>query len=264
MKNLLIGSRAIKIQNPNFKLKDTADFDVISINPIEGSEHHQYDFLNNYEFERYSTNEYITLNNNKLHIVNLKGLAIIKRSHLWRPLSFDKHITMFHKYLAPYITNIDETDKLILFSRINLSEKAFPQHKIKLNKSVKDFFDDAVTKKYDHDILHEIVAYHDKPLYTKMQNDSSIAMCYQNKWNEFIYEDKCKCVSEETMVIAIERFLVPNDWNYPYKLAYLKALEKVCTTLTSGWFRDFAIDNYPLIVNLFDANKFDNAKNKLP
>ena len=39
--------------------------------------------------------------------------------------------------------------------------------------------------------------------------------------------------------------------------------EKVCTTLTSGWFRDFAIDNYPEILKLYDHSKFEYVKNQL-
>ena len=46
----------------------------------------------------------------------------------------------------------------------------------------------------------------------------------------------------------------------PSRIACDKALEKVCTTLTSGWFRDFAIDNYPEIFNLCDTIKIDNIR----
>ena len=49
------------------------------------------------------------------------------------------------------------------------------------------------------------------------------------------------------MVIALERFVIPGKLNP--KLAYLKAVEKICTTLTSGWFRDFAIDNWPEVID---------------
>lgn len=263
MKNLLIGSRALKFQNKNFKLKEDADYDVISINPIEGTEHHRPDFLNNFEFERYALSSYIEFNGQKLYPVDKIGLSIIKRSHLWRDLSFDKHITMYHKYLADYFKNIVESDQIIYDNRLNLTRQEFPQGYPTLNKTVKEFFDDAVIKKYDHDMLHELVAFYDRPLYTKMQRDSSLAWCNKDQWDSFSYEDKNKCVAEETMVIAIERFLVPNDWNFPPKLAYFKALKKVCTTLTSGWFRDHAIDNYPEIINLFDNNRILSVKSQL-
>ena len=43
-------------------------------------------------------------------------------------------------------------------------------------------------------------------------------------------------------------------------LCYMKALKKVCTTLTSGWFRDFAIDHYPSVVRNFNKEKFNIVK----
>lgn len=260
MKNLLIGSRAIKFNNSEFKLKDTADYDVISVDPIEGTEHHKADFLNNYDFERYALSDYIMYNGEKLYPLNGTGLSIIKRSHLWRDLSFNKHITMYHKYLADHFKNLSISDLKIYNDRLELTKKEFPQGYPKLNKSVKDFFDDAVVKKYDHDLIHKLVAFDEEPLYTYMQRDPGLAWCNKDMWDMFTIEQKNKCVAEETMVIAIERFLVPSEWKHYTKLAYFKAIEKVCTTLTSGWFRDHAIDNYPEIINLYDENRILNIK----
>ena len=51
------------------------------------------------------------------------------------------------------------------------------------------------------------------------------------------------------MVIALERYLIPmvsKNQETSYKLA----LARICTTLTKGWFRQFAIDNYPRLSNL--------------
>lgn len=263
MKNLLIGSRALKFQNVDFRLKDNADYDVISIDPIEGTEHHRPDFLNNFEFERYALSNYIEFNGQKLYPIDKIGLSIIKRSHLWRDLSFDKHITMYHKYLSEYFKKCNSADISIYNRRLELTRKEFKQGHPSLNKTVENFFDDFVTKKYDHDMLHEMVAFYDRPLYTRMQRDSSMAWCNKDQWDTFSLEDKSRCVAEETMVIAIERFLVPNDWNYPEKLAYFKSLKKVCTTLTSGWFRDHAIDHYPEIINLFDSDRILSVKTQL-
>jgi hypothetical protein len=61
----------------------------------------------------------------------------------------------------------------------------------------------------------------------------------------------------------MERFLIRNNWNYSYKGAYYQAVKKVCTTLTSGWFRDFAIDNFPQVMDLFSVDKLNQLKGKL-
>src|SRR5947209_3794596 len=51
------------------------------------------------------------------------------------------------------------------------------------------------------------------------------------------------------MAIALERYLIPMiSKNQEY--SYLSALNRICTSLTKGWFRQFAIDNYPRLSNL--------------
>jgi hypothetical protein len=238
--------------------KPDADWDVVSDTELEGTEQHNPLFLNNKVVcETYCTNHTVASPSGvALSVVSMEGLAIIKRSHLWRALSFDKHILHYHrKGLSRYFV-----DNQLYQQRLALSYEAFKQWKPNLNKSVSDFFDDAVVKTYNHDWLHEVVAYYDKPLYTKLQKDSTKAWCDKDLWYNLAFEDKIKCVAEETKVIAIERFLVPRGWVIVSRIAYMKALEKVCTTLCSGWFRDFAIDNYPLIVAEYNAADFEGYK----
>lgn len=267
MKNLLIGSRALEYWSPDFKCKPNADWDIISLHEIKDDtkriEHHAFNALGSSDLQRYASDEYIDIAGQRVYIVTPIGLTIIKRSHLWRDLSFQKHITHYHKHLAKYRAGFKEVDELILENRTKLTMAAYPQGHPSLKKSVKDFFDDYVEKKYNHDYLHELVAYHDKPLYTQLQRDSSSAWCDKDLWDKLSTADKIKCVAEEAQVIAIERFLVPSNWNYAPRHAYLKALDKVCTTLCSGWFREFAIDNYPEIFNLCDTIKFDNIRKEL-
>jgi hypothetical protein len=263
MRNLLIGSRALNYWCPEHKIKDTTDWDVISDEAIEGTEHHQANHLNNYKLERF-TNDLCTVefNGSTLHVVSPAGLALIKRSHLWRDLSFDKHITMYHNYLHLIKEqNLYSRDYVgLLAERTELTMKAYPQQGPNLNMPIAEFFDDAVTKKYSHDWLHKLYAYEDAPLYTKLQKDSLLAMCHKELWYNLTRKQKLQCVAEETYVIATERFLVPNNWDYSAKRAYFAALKKVSTTLCKGWFRDFAIDNYPDILKLFDQGKVDRVK----
>ena len=51
------------------------------------------------------------------------------------------------------------------------------------------------------------------------------------------------------MAIALERYLIPMI-SKNQQTSYNLALIRICTTLTKGWFRQFAIDNYPRISNL--------------
>lgn len=185
-----------------------------------------------------------------VYLPTLEYLYAIRRSHVFRPLNFPKHIwhlTMIQSVLD--ISSISEECRAFLKDRIKLTKAAYGDRVPKLNKTNMDFFDDPVKKIYEHDDLHEIVAFMDEPIYLKMKRDKEMAMCEKDMWEDLTHQQKIWCVQEESMVIALERFLITGTINNP-RIAFLKALEKVCTNLTSGWFRDFAIDNYVECRNL--------------
>jgi hypothetical protein len=264
MKNLLIGSRALNFWFPDHKIKESTDWDIISDKPFEdipegvNYEWHDPDILLNSELENYTwSTRFVEFKGQRIYVVTPVGLAFVKRSHLWRDLGFDKHITHWNKHLQPlaqsYLQTVTSDD--YLQRRTTATMQMFQQGHPKLNQTVEKFFDDAVTKKYSHDWLHELYAHHDKPLYTRLQTNPELAWCEKDKWDSFSFDDKIKCVQEEAYVIATERFLVPSGWDYPERLAYFNAVKKICTTLCSGWFRDFAIDNHQLICSSFDAQK---------
>lgn len=262
---MLIGSRAINYWEPAFKVSDTTDWDVISTKPIEHCEWHRPDILNNSDMLDYAVwdSEVVLPNGETAKVCSPVGLAIIKRSHLWRDLGFGKHITQYHKHLKQYIFAYTETDTKVLQQRIDMTLKSYPQRGPNLMQTPKDFFDDAVTKIYDHDYLHTLVAYYDAPLYTRLLRSDDLVWCDKDKWDTFTHEDQLKCVAEETYVIAIERFMVPSNWEAVPKLSYAKALQKVCTTLCKGWFRDKAIDFYPEVLRMYSESKIYGVKQTL-
>ena len=268
MKNLLIGSRALNFWHPAHQIKLDTDWDIISLKPIAGAEWHDPSLLNNSELERYASDSTIQFAGETIHIVNEVGLLITKRSHLWRELGFDKHITQYHQWLSKcannyYAHNLSSSDIEFLQHRTELSYAEFPTHTIKLNVSVRDFFADGVKKVYDHDYLHRLFAYGDVPHYTRMQIDDSKAWCERRLWEKFTFEEQVETVAEECYVIAAERFLIPANWQFIPRIAYYRALKKVCTTLTSGWFRDFAIDYFPLVLEKFSNKKFQDVQKQL-
>lgn len=259
MTSVLIGSRAINYWLPEFKIRPDTDYDVISETAIPGTEWHRPDVLNNQNLLSID-GPTIEFNDAVLTVAPLNVLAAIKRSHLHRPLGFGKHITHYHKHLKPYL---DDSVSEFLEERKALTLKEFPQQGPNLRQTVRDFFDDAVEKVYDHDLLHHLFAYSDAPMYTKMQRDPSVAWCEKSMWDTFSHQEKLWTVAEETMVIATERVLVPSKWEYPTGRAFNRAIEKVCTTLCSGWFRDFAIEHYPEVLGMHDSSLFLNVKSKL-
>lgn len=258
----LIGSRALAHWMMGFP---ESDWDVISPEPIEGTEWHNPLHLNNGIIaETFGTDSVISLGKYKFSVVSMEGLAIIKRSHLWRHYNFDKHISHWIKQgLRNCFVESDLVNHPLYVERLELTKKAYPQPHPKLNMLNEEFFDDFVKKKYDHDWLHQMVCYHSRPLYMELQTDGTRAWCHKELWDKLTENQKTQCVSEEVMVISLERFLIPSDWDLSPKRAYMRSLNKVCTTLCSGWFRDHAIDHYDSVVDLFDKSRFEWMKEYL-
>lgn len=120
-----------------------------------------------------------------------------------------------------------------------------------LDQSKKSFFTDEVQYTYDHDDIHKAVAVENAPAYTKYQVDGSEVLCSKEKFFTIEERQRLNGVIEEAMVLAIERSLVPHPGVLTPEDAFLKALMKVCTSITSGWFREYAWENYDYAVRSF-------------
>lgn len=123
------------------------------------------------------------------------------------------------------------------------------------------FFKDAVKRKYVHDDIHEAVAVYDEPLYFRiLKDDSGSVGCCQKKFNKLSELDKELLVREEVWVTALERYLVPSNFTYGNKLAYFRSLKKLCTTMSSGWFKMWILDNYDRLFKPGDNSFVDRFK----
>ena len=121
-----------------------------------------------------------------------------------------------------------------------------------LNQSKDQFFDTPnVIYVYDHDSIHESVAIDDRPAYTNF-------LVGEVKTSKELFEalplnTRLNAVLEESCVLAIERSLI--NYENPSKETvdgvWVYSLQKVCTSITSGWFREFAWENYELCKKLY-------------
>lgn len=136
-----------------------------------------------------------------------------------------------------------------------------------LNRSKSEFFDTkGVTYKYDHDSIHEAVRIYERPAYTYFKPDDKEVFCDWKMFFDCSEDVRNAAVFEESCVLAIERSLVPfNNWDNE-DWAFKKALEKVCTSITSGWFREYAWEVYYDVLKMkehFGGNylkyKFDSG-----
>lgn len=133
-----------------------------------------------------------------------------------------------------------------------------------LNVSKSEFFNSNFDYVYDHDSIHEAVKLLDRPAYTfYMASEESEVNCSKDKF--FAQERTVQLlgVLEETYVLALERSQVPTDFAVDPRVSFMIALEKVCTSITSGWFREFAWENYELIVKMYDEAYVDKFKHAL-
>lgn len=180
-------------------------------------------------------------------------LMLLKKAHLHRNLGFEKHIRDYHALKTLFSDKVTDMHLSATAELRRQTIKAFGDRTPSLNKSKSDFFDDYVTKVYDHDDIHRATCYGDTPLFERLKpaGENSV-WCSKSLWGELSHEDKIKCVREEGFVIAIERFLLPaylaQKPVMPQIFAFDKAITKICTTLTSGWFREFAQENWPEII----------------
>ncbi|AZU98570.1 hypothetical protein [Acinetobacter phage AbTZA1] len=131
---------------------------------------------------------------------------------------------------------------------------------VKLNVKKNEFFNSNFNYVYDHDSIHEAVKLMEKPAYTYYMATDAEVECSREKFFACEQYIRLLGVLEETYVLALERSQIPNDFKVdPYK-SFLMALEKVCTSITSGWFRAFAWENYEIIVRMYDAAYVDKFK----
>ena len=149
------------------------------------------------------------------------------------------------------------------FTRVHKDGSNTNENSKPINPNKEDFFKTKnVTYIFDHDSIHESIKLTEEPIYKKILKPNEEVLCSQELWNKLDDLEKKYCVLEESYTIAIERLLSKGHINDP-KEAFLMALERVCTTLTKGWFRDFAIDNYPSIINRYNNEILKSSLSKL-
>lgn len=286
---ILIGSKAMKHHVPDARIgadwdlitsrEEYAKFQAINGDKItkiyaqDEDKHHIYIGKEHFEFEI----DYWLLNESEssadfksinqwgvdIKIANPTLLFVLKKSHIHAPIGWWKHINDYHT-LKPLVDQIEyKKYKKFLQDRIDetnwrlksRAETAQLLGKVNLNVSNEEFFEKSqgtVNRQFPHDSLHEATCYGKVPIYDTLKIDHSAAKLERHLWDKLSHEDQIRCVREEGYAIALERRIIPAIASkkkfYP-RAAFVIAIEKICTTLTTGWFREFAIDNAIEIMN---------------
>lgn len=195
-------------------------------------------------------------------IPNLDLLFTLKASHRYLKNSphFWKNATDYHKMKAVG-AKVKPEYKEFLKAR----EKAtYTYSHPKLNVSKKDFFkDDNIQYVYDHDSIHVAVKHLDRPAYTYYMVDGAEVQTSKKKFFEVGEQIRLYGVLEESYVLALERSQIPFEGTIEPKKSFAIAISKVCTSITSGWFREFAYENLFTILKMYSDDYVDKFKQGL-
>lgn len=204
------------------------------------------------------------------HIMNLvekkEGYATpdsvytIKCSHLgWDNPMWNKHkldILWLKSNGCKLNTSLFEA--LISYWKVELGDKSF----LSLKQDKENFFTDNVDYKYDHDYLHELVAYPNIPIYSGVLVDNEDVLIDRVKFDKLSFEDQVRMFREEITVIACERWIFNSKLKtkLSWMQAYNKSLQKTITNLTKGWACEFLILNLEYFVKQ-DYKYFEHILN---
>lgn len=272
---ILIGSRALFIRNKKLLNRDPNDFDFLAEEneAIEWLEKNKTNIGSNKIYYTESRNKLIsegdsniefelsrpgssteqlislvkndpeTLSYGKFGLVpNLDILFLIKASH-----RYSKDSPHFWKTMMDYHImkkagcKIREEYKELLALR---EKETYTFKHPNLNVDKKSFFhEEEGFYKYDHDSLHRAVSYPEAPAYTLFMKDNAEVKSDKNKFMALDMQTKIKAVIEESAVLALERSIIPHPGVLNPEQAWRLAFSKVCSSITSGWFREWAYEN---------------------
>lgn len=195
-------------------------------------------------------------------------LLFLKLSHRYRRNSphFLKTMRDIQFLRAAGVTMRPELEELLPLREKETYTYAHP----KLDVSKAAFFDgDGVPYVYEHDSIHEAVAliqvsekdftgtgtqWAPRPAYTYYAGGA----VWSSKEKFFRCSEQIRLhgVYEESCVLALERSQIPFPDASPRK-SFEYALMKVCTSITSGWFREFAWENYDKVLDIYEKEGED-------
>ena len=289
---ILIGSRALLLRAPNLLLRNPQDFDFICTMPefdkwlnanenlvkpkkiypetsgthfqkmiIEGDSNCEFEII---QPEKSSAilaslveSDSDTLETSFGLVPSVDLLFTIKSSHKYLKNSphFWKTLGDYHILKRAGAVVRPEYEAFLKMRSKETYTYAHP----KLNQNKDGFFaDDNIKYVYDHDTIHQSVARFDSiPAYTRYMKDGEEVQCDKNKFFACTREIQLAGVIEEAAVLAIERSLVPHPGVWTPKFAWRFALSKVCSSITSGWFREFAYENAIDVLKLYPENYWE-------
>jgi len=192
-------------------------------------------------------------------VPSLDVLFLLKTSHRFMRNSphFWKTAVDWHIMKAAG-AKIPEALKHVLKLR---EEETYTYKHPKLSVTKEDFFaGDQVPYAYDHDSLHEAVQHLEQPAYRFFGTHGEQVQSSKQRFLDCSVEIQLLSVLEESYVLAIERSQVPHPGAMTPKQSFDMALSKVCSSITSGWWREFAYNNIFTVRKMYSEDYMDKFK----
>lgn len=185
-------------------------------------------------------------------IPSLDWLYALKMSHRYLKNSVHflktmRDIQLLREHISPDAQLIIQSDWFKL-----REEQTYTYKHPKLDVSKQDFFTDDVPYEYDHDDLHRVLALDRAPAYTNYMKDGSEVMTSKEKF--YSVSDRVRLLGglEESLVLCAERSLIPNNFEPDADVMFRFALGKLCTSISSGWFREFCWEYHDEIIQTYE------------
>lgn len=233
MTRIIIGSTAARQHIPDWR--EPKDLDVFTDAPRDGEDAFWDDSMRS-QF------------GDADRVASLDELLTIKWSHAYWELpngSWSKHMADILKLREHGAQLIPELHDLLY----KVWETKHGVKRVDLNMDKSEFFDDAVRRTVDHDSLHLSVAFKPgRPLYElALKAGSTVAMDMDLVWS-WPTDQVLDMFREEIYVTALERWIIPNDYEFSPGLAYQLALRKTITSLTKGLSAFFLVQQFGKLV----------------
>lgn len=179
---------------------------------------------------------------NKTGYIYPEDILTIKMSHLSWDIKWEKTLRHINLLVNMGYSHNPELYKLL---KAHWEQVHGNKDFLSLGADKDEFFNDFVTYEYDHDYLHELVAYPERPVYEMCLKENEEVLIDKTKFLNLDFNTQVKMFREEITVIAIERWLVnpTNKGKISWYSAYLLSLKKTITRLTKNWASDFIIHN---------------------
>lgn len=243
MPPILVGSRAMGTHFADARTPYSGDWDYYVSEDyqkdiMEKPSHARVDVFSDKRLEQW---HWDTLN----QIATPSELYTIKISHsYWEinrsPRNWDKHASDIIFLSRKGSTFLPALHSLLLPI---WKERYDNRKRVSLDKTGKEFFSDAVNRIYDHDSLHESVAYYDRPLYERFLKDGSEVLSDWDKFEALGHDLQIQAVREEIYATALERILIPGNYSGSPGAAYWWALRRTATSLFKNQWATFLMLN---------------------